>query len=136
MRFTLGKKKGSGNRKHLNRRGRRNADGAAANDNANNGFRKVFETLEDRTMMSVTTDAQGWSVVNPAGDSKVIYVSSSGGNDSNNGTSASSPVKTLSKGESLLRNGSADQLLLKRGDTWNEAFGGWDKSGRSESEPL
>ncbi len=136
MRSIFSKKNASGgNRKHLNRRGRRNADGAASDANAKS-VPSVFETLEGRTMMSVSTDAQGWSVVNPAGDSKVIYVSNSAGNDSNTGLSASSPVKSLSKGEALLRNGSADQLLLKRGDTWNETFGNWDKSGRSDDEPL
>src|SRR3954451_6095454 len=100
MRFTFARKNSSGvNRKHLNRRGRRNADGAAAAKQAPS----MFETLEGRTMMSVTTDAQGWSVVNPSGDSKVIYVSASQGSDSNSGLSANSPVKTLVKGESLLR---------------------------------
>src|SRR5688572_16560227 len=134
MRFTKARNSSGVNRKHLNRRGRRNTDGAA-NSNDSQRTSSVFETLEGRTMMSVTTDAQGWSVVNPASDSKVIYVSTSG-NDGNTGQSASSPVRTLARGESLLRDGYADQLLLKRGDTWNEAFGMWDKSGRSDAEPL
>jgi hypothetical protein len=115
----------------LNRRGRRDGEGAAGNVASS-----VFETLEGRTMMSVSTDAQGWSVVSPAGDSKVIYVSSSQGNDNNSGLSPSSPIQSISKGKSLLRDNSADQLLLKRGDVWNEAIGGWNFSGRSESEPM
>src|SRR5262245_6886667 len=124
MRFTKARNSSGVNRKHLNRRGRRNADGAA-NSNNQGRTQSVFETLEGRTLMSVSTDAQGWTVVTPAADSKIIYISNSQGSDSNDGLSASSPVKTLSKGESLLRNGSADQLLLKRGDTWHEAFGNW-----------
>src|SRR5688572_19612437 len=130
MRFTFSRKNSSGvNRKHLNRRGRRNADGAAdanVSKKEAGAHRNVFETLEGRTMMSVTTDAQGWSVVSPASDSRVIYVSSSQGSDNNSGLSAGSPVKSLGKAESLLRDNSADQMLLKRGDTWSEAFGSWD----------
>src|SRR5688500_19585257 len=78
MRFTFAKKNSSGvNRKHLNRRGRRDADGANAANNAGAASKRsagMFETLEGRTMMSVTTDTQGWRVVAPAGDSTVIYV--------------------------------------------------------------
>lgn len=118
-------------RKHLNRRGRRDAEASAAPIPAG-----TIETLEGRTMMSVSLDAQGWTVVGPASDSRVVYVSRSGGDDGNSGLSASSPVKSLAQGESLLRNGSADQLLLKRGDTWYESFGNWDKSGRSDDEPM
>jgi hypothetical protein len=132
MRATLARKKSGGNAKHLNRRGRHNADGAAKNAPIQN----VFETLEGRTMMSVSMDAQGWTVVTPESDSRVIYISNSGGSDSNSGLSANSPVKSLSKGESLLRDNSADQLLLKRGDTWHEDFGTWDKSGRNDDEPI
>ena len=131
MRFSSARKNSSGvNRKHLNRRGRRDAESSAPIPAG------IVETLEGRTMMSVSVDAQGWTVVGPAADSKVVYVSSTAGNDANSGTSASSPVKSLARGESLLRNGSADQLLLKRGDTWSEAFGTWDKSGRSDNEPM
>ncbi len=96
----------------------------------------MMEPLESREMMSVSHDAGGWTVVTPAADSRVIYVSSSQGNDGNSGLAASSPVRSLAQGVSLLRNGSADQLLLKRGDTWHESFGFWKKSGRSASEPM
>src|SRR5438270_918127 len=32
--------------------------------------------------------------------------------------------------------GSGDEMLLKRGDTWHESLGTWTKSGRSASEPI
>jgi hypothetical protein len=87
-------------------------------------------------MMSVGTDAAGWTVVRPEGDSRVIYVSNSRGNDANSGLSQSAPVKSLAKASSLLRNKTGDQMLLLRGDTWRESLGLWTKSGRSASEPI
>src|SRR5215212_894941 len=47
--------------------------------------RQTVETLEPRTMMSVSHDANGFTVVTPESDSRVVYVSSSGGSDSNSG---------------------------------------------------
>lgn len=47
------------------------------------------------------------------------YVSYSDGNDSNNGTSSTTPWKTLSKVGSMTY-GEGDQILLKCGDEWNE----------------
>jgi hypothetical protein len=96
---------------------------------------KWLEALETRTLMSVSTDSAGWTVVGPASDTRVIYVSSRYGNDSNNGLSASSAVKTLAKGQALVRDGSADWLMLRRGDTF-DTFGDWRKSGRSAQEPI
>ncbi len=49
---------------------------------------------------------------------KKIYVSSSTGDDSNDGQSEGTPVKTLSKASSMAR--ADDVILLKRGDTFRE----------------
>src|SRR6185369_2176897 len=103
---------------------------------ADHPVRRAIETLESRTMMSVSLDASGFTVVTPSHDSRVVYVSTSEGSDSNNGLSPDDPVRSLARGESLVRNGSPDQLLLKRGDVWNESFGGFAKSGRGTDEPL
>jgi hypothetical protein len=46
------------------------------------------------------------------------YVSNSQGNDSNNGTSQNNPWKTVSKVNSSNFN-SGDQILFRRGDTWD-----------------
>src|SRR5262249_32824853 len=83
-------------------------------------------------------DNNGWTVFTPSTDTKIIYVSSSTGNDANSGLSANAPVKRLSKGVSLLRNGYPDWLLLKKGDTWtNEVLGApFALSGRSSQEPM
>ncbi len=50
---------------------------------------------------------------------KKIYVSTSG-SDSNNGLSASKPVKTAAKANALAASG--DAILFKRGDLWREVF--------------
>ena len=67
----------------------------------------------------------------------VFYVSSSGGSDLNDGLSPTTPVQTIAKAASLLRNGYPDWLLLKKGDTWtNDTFGYLSASGRSAAEPM
>ena len=48
----------------------------------------------------------------------------------------SSPVKSIAKGVTLLRNGSPDWLELKRGDVFNESIPDWTKSGRNAQEPM
>ena len=69
-----------------------------------------------------------------------VYVSTSG-NDANPGTQAS-PVKTLVAGSLLLRHGSPDWLLLKRGDTWtgesfgNDGNGFLNRSGQDADNPM
>lgn len=60
--------------------------------------------------------SSGWTVFVPSSDTRTIYVSSSTGNDSNNGLSESTPKRTIAAGKSLLRNGYPDWLLLKCGD--------------------
>ena len=99
-----------------------------------------LEPLEERRLLAVALDADGWTSVTPSSDTHIIYVSSSTGSDANNGLSPSTPVKSLLAGISLLRSGMPDWLLLKRGDTWQESLGAeagrWVKSGRSAQEPM
>lgn len=83
-----------------------------------------------------TPTPSGWTVINPSADSRVIYVSSSSGSDSNDGLSPSSPVKTLAHAATLVRDGYPDHMLLKRGDVWKDETLGRFKSGRSLSEPI
>ena len=51
----------------------------------------------------------------PSPTARIIYVSSSEGNDLNSGLSPSAPVRTLEAGYDLLRDGQPDWMLLKRG---------------------
>jgi len=95
-----------------------------------------FESLEDRRFFAVSLNAAGWIVVTPSADSHIIYVSSSTGNDKNSGLAPFSPVQTLGKAVSLLRNGYGDEMVLRRGDVWHDSLGLWWKSGESQQDPL
>jgi hypothetical protein len=98
--------------------------------------RSLIESLENRLLMTVAMDPNGWTQVTPTpGVSRQIYVSSSTGSDSNNGLSPSSPVATLSHAVSMLRPNSPDWLLLNRGDTFNGTIN-LSTSGISAQQPV
>ena len=84
----------------------------------------------------------GWSVFEPAYDTRIIYVSSSTGNDKWSGLApiwngVDGPKKTISSSKKSIRKNHSDWLLFKRGDTWfDETMGNWDISGRSATEPV
>ena len=98
--------------------------------------RAAWEALEDRRLFAVSYDAAGFTVVTPATTDRAVYVSSSTGNDANAGFTAAAPVRTLAKAKGLVRAGTGDQMLLKRGDTFFEPVGTWTKGGRSAAEPM
>lgn len=80
------------------------------------------------TATATPTTAQGWTnfIAQPA--ARVIYVSNAG-NDSFPGTETQ-PKQTLDAGYALLRDGQADWLFLRRGDTFAVPAGFfWTKSG-------
>lgn len=84
-------------------------------------------------------DPDGWSVITPSPDSRIVYVSSSMGSDSNDGLSPSTPKRSMTAGYDLLRDGYPDWMVLKRGDTWPSvqyASPSWHKNGRSHAEPT
>jgi len=81
-------------------------------------------------------DSNGWTTFTPSAGARIIYVSSSAGNNRNNGLSPKSPLASIAKGLTLLRNGSDDQLLLKAGDTWHESMVLPDVAGTSASHPI
>lgn len=87
-------------------------------------------------MADLEVNSEGWTVIQPAADTQFIFVSSSEGLDSNSGRSPNKPVRTLAQAKQLMRDQSADWMLLKRGDVWEESFGSWNFSGRSEDEPV
>ena len=96
----------------------------------------ALEVLEPRRLFSVSLDDDGWTVVGASDDTRVVDVSSSEGNDDHSGLSAQSPLRSISKAAGLLRDGHADWLLLKSGDTFHGGFPTWRKSGRSADEPM
>jgi hypothetical protein len=82
------------------------------------------------------SDDAFWSEAAPSLDTRLVYVSSSQGDDSQSGTSIDDPVRTLAEAKSLMRDGFPDRMLLKRGDVWHESFEAWTLSGRSANEPM
>jgi hypothetical protein len=96
----------------------------------------LLESLEQRQLLSVSLNAAGWIVVTPSSNSRIVYVSTSVGNDKNTGLAPSAPVQTLGKAVSLLRDGHGDEMLLRRGDVWHDSLGVWWKSGQSQQNPL
>ena len=85
-------------------------------------------------------NADRYTVFTPSLDTQIIYVSDSEGSDLNDGLSSSTPVATIAHGKTLLRPGYPDWLLLKKGDTWEEALGSLSNEtavvGRSADEPA
>lgn len=81
-------------------------------------------------------DTGHWTDLQPSSDSRLVYVSSSMGNDANSGLTPDLPKATIAAGKALLRNGHPDWLLLRRGDTWSGSFGQWLVCGRSDTEPA
>lgn len=95
-------------------------------------------------------DADGWSILTPSSDSRLIYVSSSDGDDataqtylpgdSEVGSDPFNPgvdIKPYAGIDSALaqaRDGYPDYILLKRGDTWVRTQGIGMKGGRSVDE--
>ncbi|MBY6190732.1 DUF5011 domain-containing protein [Microbulbifer agarilyticus] len=84
----------------------------------------------------ITNEKAGFTTILPASDSRLIYVSSSTGDNANDGLTPETAVNSITRGKDLLRDGSPDWLLLKIGDEWQEGLGKWLKSGRSASEPM
>ncbi|MFY9344607.1 MAG: right-handed parallel beta-helix repeat-containing protein [Planctomycetota bacterium] len=79
---------------------------------------------------------QGWTNFAPSVDTRVVYVSTSTGNDANSGLDPLQAVRTVARGKSLVRHGYPDWLLFRRGDVWNETIGAWQKCGRSATERM
>lgn len=88
--------------------------------------------------LHVLTDSVslGWTPLAPSPDSRLVYVSSSLGDDGNDGLSVATPKQSVHAGLALLRDGFPDWLLLRRGDAWDEGFGIPNVSGRSPSERM
>jgi hypothetical protein len=80
--------------------------------------------------------SDGFVSITPSKDSRVIYVSTSSGDDHNNGLSSKHPVRTIKHAKTLMRDGMPDEMLLKCGDVFDASFGHWTKSGRSSDEPM
>jgi hypothetical protein len=83
---------------------------------------------------SLPLDANGFSMLTPSSDSRILYVSSSTGNDANDGLSPQRAKRTLSAAYEHLRDGYPDHMLLLSTDTWNTGLPLLGSSGRSSTE--
>ena len=84
----------------------------------------------DDTTLLYPIDPAGFSVLTPSADSLTIYVSSSLGDDANDGLSEATPVKTVGRAVSMARTGYPDYILFRKGDTW------WEARHLAEERPL
>ena len=76
-------------------------------------------SAEDGTEASRPRDEEnGYTTFDLSSDSQIIYVSSSEGDDANDGLTPETAVATPAQGAALIRDGFADFLLFKRGDSW------------------
>src|SRR5512141_1829133 len=95
--------------------------------------------------------ANGWSILTPSADSRLIYVSASGndataksytpastevGSDPYDPVGAILPYATIDAALAQARAGYPDYILLKRGDTWTPTAMIHMKAGRSASERM
>lgn len=80
--------------------------------------------------------SNGFTPITPSEDSRIIYVSSSDGNDNNDCLSPAEPCATFAESIQKMREGFPDHLYLKRGDVWRNEELTDVPSGRSVSEPA
>ncbi len=91
---------------------------------------------QDEAAPGATASEDGWTRLEPSADGKTFFVSSSAGNDDDDGLSEAKPKRSIAAAKRMLRKGFPDRLLLKRGDVWSESLGNWSLSGRSASERM
>ncbi len=78
----------------------------------------------------------GFTAITPSADSRIIYVSSSQGDDTNDCLSPDSPCASLAAAFDKARADMPDHVYLKRGDVWSNEKLNDLKSGRSKEEPA
>jgi hypothetical protein len=89
-----------------------------------------YSASDDTEGSPNTQDRQdGWTVFEASPDSRLVYVSSSTGDDGRDGSSPDQAVLTLARGMDLVRDGQHDFLLLRRGDAFRDVSFGRFKSG-------
>lgn len=96
-------------------------------------------------------DSNGWTCPDPSTDTRILYVSASGndntgivyspndisiGNDPRHPTGSVLPFKTYQAAFQHVRNAHADWILFRRGDRFSDSIGSQIVSGRSPSEPF
>lgn len=84
----------------------------------------------------------GWTVLEPADDTRIFYVSASLGDDAWSGlspepTGSDGPLRTVAAAKAKMVDGRPDWLLFRRGDVFvDQPIGHWSVSGRDEAAPV
>ena len=93
-------------------------------------------------------DSNGWSIIKPDSETRIVYVSSSEGSDSLARPYMSSevnepfnpanvqPYKTVEKAYEQIRDGKPDWILFKKGDTFELEKTLWLKTGKSHDAHI
>jgi hypothetical protein len=92
--------------------------------------------IQEAPRGAAASSTEGWTVLEPSSDSRTLYVSSSTGDDDNDGLSEEKPKRSIAAAKRMLRKYFPDRLLLKKGDAWDESLGEWNLCGRSASERM
>ena len=97
---------------------------------------QLAPNVADRWALSFPRDQDGFTIFPLGEGARIILISSSDGSDFYDGMIQ--PVRTLKKALTLVRNGSPDRILFKRGDVFrapniNDVF---SRGGRSVIEPM
>jgi hypothetical protein len=101
--------------------------GKSKNESTGHLVAYVYENPGNYHVTLTVTDASGQThqysqdITAQAFSGTTYYVSSSTGNDTNNGTSSSTPFQSFTKAMSMA--GSNCRILFKRGDTWTISTG-------------
>lgn len=102
----------------------------------------------ENAIQTYPQDSNGWSIIKPDIETKIVYVSSSEGNDSlaetYNAMGINDPFnpgdvkayKTIEKAYTQIREGKPDWILLKKGDRFNLNNILWLKSGKSQKSHI
>lgn len=118
-------------------------------------FSAFFLLLTPHTVLAAALnlpkDTEGWTKFTPSPDTRIMYVSANGDNDTAlvytsanhpdwaNPQSPSGTINsfaTFAAAYAHLRSGYPDWVLFKRGDTLYDTVGQVEKQGRSTSEPI
>ncbi|WKN45501.1 hypothetical protein [Tunicatimonas pelagia] len=110
--------------------------------------RGTLASVSEADFLLPGQDAQGWTVLSPSADSRIIYVNATTGNDATSvvyksddsaigsdpsqPTGAIKPFRTIAAAYGQMRNGKPDWMLLARGEEWEESLKLTD--GRSGTE--
>ncbi|MEZ4368934.1 MAG: hypothetical protein R2939_22035, partial [Kofleriaceae bacterium] len=81
-------------------------------------------------------DTDGWAIVTPGAQHKIIYVSSSTGDDDNDGLTEATAVASLDAARGLVDGGSSDWILLRRGDVFGGIRLRGEATGESAEHPM